>query len=151
MKNLTILILIFFCCTQVQAQRGQAIYAELGGAALLYSVNYDTRFSEREDQLGGRIGAALSDDFFVVVLHMNYLFGKGSHKLEVGAGISTFDIHTDNRDVTASGALMYRFQKKDGHFLFRAGISPIYVELGEPLEFVPEFLWFPGISVGYKF
>ncbi len=151
MKNLSLFFFIFFCSLKVQAQRGEVIYAELGGAGLLYSVNYDTRFSQGEDKLGGRIGVALSDDFVVVLLHTNYLFGKGKHKLEVGAGITTFDIHSDNRDVTASGALMYRFQKKDGHFLFRAGISPIYVELGEPLEFVPFFLFFPSVSVGYKF
>ena len=153
MKNLIILVGIFFCSIQVQAQRGQAIYAELGGAGFFYSINYDTRFFNREDKLGARIGVTVVfDNDIGMPLHVNYLLSEGNHKLEIGAGITAFfSLGSDFRDVIPSGALMYRFQKEDGHFLFRIGISPMYIELDDPPTFAPAFLLFPGISAGYKF
>ncbi len=157
MKNLTLLLCIFFYSTQAQAQRSQAIYVELGGAGLVYTLNYDTRFSDTEDKLGARIGISVLPDAIIVPLQMNYLHGTGKHKLEVGAGFTTIfgDIQTETEtDVVASAALMYRFQKKEGHFLFRVGISPTFSLQDETdsLSGLEEVFWFwPGISFGYKF
>lgn len=157
MRNLTTLLFIFFCYLPVQAQRGEAIYAELGGAGLIWTVNYDTRFSEADDKLGARIGFGFFDDAIHIPLQLNYLFGEGNHKLELGLGTTVFFIgegRISSEDVAASAALMYRFQKKEGGFLFRVGLSPSVFLTGYGGEGgdIQKIFWFwPGISAGYKF
>ncbi|MFK8101324.1 MAG: hypothetical protein AB8G15_02320 [Saprospiraceae bacterium] len=163
MKNLTILIFICFYSIQIQAQRAQAIYAELGGAGLRYSINYDTRFTKQENGIGARIGfGTMINNNVLIPVHINYLHGIGNHKFELGLGITTFfyqKIENNKRTrqpfPLASGALMYRYQAKDGHFLFRAGISPTFLPFFSGFDgkidiFDLLYVW-PGVSVGYKF
>jgi len=127
-KQLTIFAIILFSTIQVNAQRGHAIYAELLGGGLFYSVNYDTRFSESTDKLGGRIGISLYDNVMIAPIHVNYLLGANSHKLED------------------------RFQKEDGKFLFRAGLSPTFVPVNEDELYgdIGKIFWaWPGVSFGF--
>ena len=156
MKNILITVFLFTCIAQVKAQKGQALYAEIGGTGIIYSVNYDMRFAKGEDKLGMRAGVSILDGGVIFPLHLNYLFGKGNSKFEVGAGMTVLlgDLEGDKRiQVLASSALMYRFQKEDGRFLFRAGLSPIFLlsDFDDDLGDVQNILWFwPGISFGYK-
>jgi len=90
MKNFPILLFIFLCYFHVHAQRTQAVYVELAGAGIFYTVNYDTRFSEVKDKLGGRIGLGVLDDAVTIPFQINYLFGANNHKFEFGAGLTPF-------------------------------------------------------------
>ncbi len=162
MKNLIILVFIFFYAIQIQAQREQAIYAELGGAGLAYSINYDTRFNKGENGIGARIGIGTMNTNFTIPVQLNYLHGKGKHKLELGIGITSFLFskrYENNQLVKRSivsipsGTLMYRYQDSAAHFLFRAGLSPIFAPGNRSPFAGPSklFLLWPGISAGYKF
>jgi hypothetical protein len=61
-------------------QRAKTVFLEVGGAGLVYSVNYDTRFSKKRNGWGGRIGISYfnddSESGVLVPIQINYLFGK---------------------------------------------------------------------------
>ena len=146
-------------------------YAELGGAGLA-SINYDMRIMNKEDGLGFRVGIggfSVSSTYnngntsntdklgiFTVPLELNYLLGKNEKNyFELGAGAtivslknkSTNNTSADNEKFSGTFGHLYmgyRLQPKDGGFLFRAGITPIF---GKGY-FIP---YWAGISFGYKF
>lgn len=156
------LFIIAICiCHFVQAQTGaKAIFFEIGGPGVA-SVNYDMRFNNKEDGLGFRAGFggfSVRDDydykttalFFPVGL--NYLLGKdGKNYFEIGGGYTYVSVSDKNSrsESTYSNSFGhlnfgYRLQPKNGGFLFRAGIVPLFSNNG----FIP---YYAGISFGYKF
>ncbi len=68
----------------------QAVFAELGGNAIVLSANYDRRFGKKTDGLGFRVGIgySFSNDpgFFSIPVGLNYLLGKKSNFFEIGVG-----------------------------------------------------------------
>ena len=139
--------------------RAQNVYIELGGPGLLFSANYDTRFSQRRDGLGGRIGlgfiASGGVSVVTVPVQLNYLLGKTDKYFEIGLGATYASFHTgadflslNTNPVTANTVLGtmtfgYRYQPVDGGFNFRASFNPIF----DSSNFVPYF----GLSFGYTF
>jgi hypothetical protein len=133
----------------------QAFFAELYGRSLIFSINYDTRFSNRVDGLGLSAGIGFvgidGESLFSIPLTLNYLLGKDGKYLELGVGATYFSAHvTDDDDAESGGSTIigtmtigYRSQPVDGGFMFRAGINPLFFER----TFVP---W-PYVSVGYNF
>ena len=164
MKYLLLTILIITASQGLIAQKNaKAIFFEIGGPGLA-SVNYDMRLSGKEDGLGFRAGVggfSLSDDFYnenkttaiFIPLGVNYLLGKdGKNYFEMGGGVTivsvsnSYNSSSNETFATSFGHLNfgYRLQPKNGGFLFRAGIVPIFNSNG----FVP---YYAGVSFGYKF
>lgn len=141
---------------------GNTIYAELLGPGLLYSLNYDRMLTE---SLSGRVGfsvfsvdAETSDPgqskkvgVTTIPATLNYLIGKGSHKLELSGGLVFITASRKFNGVSkieSSGALGtaglgYRYHPVNGGFNFRLGFSPFF----DKDVFVP---W-AGMSLGYSF
>jgi hypothetical protein len=160
--SLAACILAFSYASDAQTA-AKSIYAELGGPGVV-SFNFDSRFSKKEDGLGGRIGVGgfTFRDWFddgrttviFVPIGLNYLMGKdGKNYFELGASITpTFSSYkgsstTDDETFsTTFGNLLfgYRLQPKNGGFTFRGFISPLISKEG----FIP---YYGGISLGYKF
>lgn len=162
-------LLIAFCSVKVVAQevsstsqRAQNIFIELGGQGLTLTANYDTRFTNKRDGLGGRIGvghiASDGSSLTTVPLSLNYLLGKERRYFEIGLGAtyisstldgSFFDFDDNNDDEQGSELIgtmsfAYRLQPMDSGFSFRAGITPVF---GKSF-FIP---YYGGISLGYTF
>ncbi len=138
--------------------QAKSVYFELGGPGLA-SVNYDMRFQKSEGGFGGRIGIggfSISDGYdkasaIFLPIGVNYLLGKDDKNyFEIGAGVTPVFISNNNSsgdDFTSTfGHLSfgYRLQPKNGGFLFRAAIVPVFGEGG----FIP---YYAGIAFGYKF
>ena len=128
--------------------RRNAIYFELGGQGILYSINYDCRITPHLSLRGGLSSWSFSGDFFLIQeklrftafpLMVNYLTGpmKSSH-LEIGIGLmplfvsgSIGFLYTPSNDtgnrtfLVGTATFGYRYQPKDGGFVFRAGITPL--------------------------
>ena len=156
MKRIVIAILtLFVFAGSAHSQAAKSIYFELGGPGLA-SINFDTRFSSKEDGLGGRIGVGgFSIDGTGVVfvpISINYLLGKdGKNYFEIGGGITpTFvsdnTTNDDDNFTSTFGHLNfgYRLQPANGGFTFRAFITPLFGGWG----FFP---YWGGVSFGYKF
>ncbi|MGH7481271.1 MAG: hypothetical protein ACRELV_03890 [Longimicrobiales bacterium] len=139
-----------------------AVYVELLGNGLLYSMNYERRFTERT---AGRVGAMFvagedeeGSDAAALFLPImaNFLFGDGNHHFEAGAGLGLVLSSAEEVDVGVggddddfgagaygTGTLGYRYQRPGGGIVFRAGLTPVF----GPEAFLP---WL-GVSIGYGF
>lgn len=157
------LIIIFafpvFIQANAQVDKKNAVFAELGGSAYYYSINYE-RSSEKGILLRAGIGTVSNNYVFPVL--MGKCFGKGVHHIEVTAGI-TFASgkssiqdpdHTDShsQNVFATAFIGYRYQKPETKFLFRIGYTPLYkiYDSYSPYNNPFYFQW-GGISFGYRF
>lgn len=172
MRSLFILLLFFFCGLHATAQKDTAktnVYFELFGNGGLYSINVERALLPNFYARAG-FGTWASDDLFgagkkkIVTFPImgNYLFGEGSSKLEIGAGIllgwsrftSTFGEENDNSQTifNLTGVVGYRYQKPGGGFIGRIGLTPFFAMAGGEEAYPdPGFLLSGGISVGYSF
>ena len=72
----------------LSAQSAKSIFFELGGPGLA-SINFDTRFGNREDGLGGRVGIGgfkvEETSAIFIPIGINFLLGKDSRNyFEIG-------------------------------------------------------------------
>lgn len=137
-------------------KRAQNVFVEIGGQGLLFTANYDSRFSKRRDGLGGRAGigyiANEGDHATTIPLSLNYLLGKGRHFFEVGLGATiiatggneSFFFNGNNSNVIGTMSFSYRLQPVDSGFAFRVGFTPIF----NKDFFIP---YYAGLSLGYTF
>lgn len=154
MKKLAVVFFVFIIGSEaVNAQAAKSIYFELGGPGLA-SFNFDTRFSPKEDGIGGRIGfggfSVEGDGAVFVPIGINYLLGKDTKNyFEIGAGLTPVFVSDGSGDgdfTETFGHLIfgYRMQPLKGGFTFRAFICPVFNGNG----FIP---YYGGVSFGYKF
>jgi hypothetical protein len=72
------------------------VYLEVGGAGVVYSLNYDGRFGKIENGFGFRLGIGGAsyggDGYIAIPAQVNYLLGSKGQYLELGAGISYVSI-----------------------------------------------------------
>jgi hypothetical protein len=180
MKNFLKKISLLFCCVlavvAIQAQgkemgveptaNASQFYFELGGPGIIYSFNYDGRFTGYENGIGFRVGiggASWNGSGYVAVpVQINYLIGTKGKYLELGGGAtfdSGLDLFGENDEVNANGDPVHNsytygtftigFRKqplgKKG-FTFRAAFSPIF-----SFSHGGSFLPFAGVSWGFRF
>lgn len=145
-------------------RRSNTFFVELGGNALVYSLNGEHFFTPKA---GVRVGAmwlgvnveaddgsdAGSAGVFVVPVMATYLLGDGNSHFEIGAGAGYANASVEDAtldDGGESGSTIYgtatfgyRYQKPTGGVIFRAGFTPLFGEGG--------ILPWVGLSVGYAF
>jgi len=87
-----VIILMVFGVKNETLAQGKAFYVEVLGNGLLFSANYDMRFSSANDGLGGRIGVGYiggnGASVVTVPVMLNYLLGKNGKYFEVGGGVT---------------------------------------------------------------
>lgn len=137
-------------------KRAQNVFVEIGAQGLLFTANYDTRFSKKRNGIGGRVGFGLLGadgvTLFTLPVSLNYLLGDGKNFFEIGLGATyaSLDENSDS-EIFGSGstvigtmAFMYRLQPVNSGFSFRGGFTPVFNSSG----FIP---YYAGISLGYTF
>jgi hypothetical protein len=116
------------------------------------------RLQNKEGGLGFKVGVGgfsiEGSSAVFVPIGLNYLLGKDERNyFEIGGGITIVSYKEDyffsdnSSNFTSSfghAYFGYRLQPKNGGFLFRAGITPVFTKEG----FIP---YWAGISFGYKF
>ena len=159
MKPLLLVACLFISSLVIAQEKNESsrpgqmsFYAEVGGPGILFSANFDARFTKSALGFGGRIGIGfLTHDEYhydsiyygnyktksvaTFPIQLNYIFGKPSsvHSFEVGAGVTFIGkeidlFYYDERNpsaVYATASFMYRRQPKDGGFSWRIGFTPI--------------------------
>ncbi|HLO82453.1 MAG TPA: hypothetical protein VK166_15925 [Chitinophagaceae bacterium] len=163
MKHLFLFALLigsyFSARSQNLSTHASQAYFELFGAAGGVSLNYDARFSKKENGLGYRVGIGggflYSSSFgtsitVAVPVGLNYLFGTRKHYFELGGGASPFfgDEMSYPKNYfgvnLSAGYRLTPFQKKG--VSFRAGYMQ-WVIFANGTDFTP-YLY---LSVGYRF
>ncbi len=146
--------------TYEPGRRAQSVFFEILGAGGTYSFNYDTRFQNTLNGLGGRVGlsylAVDGNGLFTAPVVLNYLLGKNGKYFEMGIGATYVGFNAneggndeeilfiDNDGFFGTMNFGYRKQPVDGGFMFRAGVTPIF----NKNNFIP---YYGYISFGYSF
>lgn len=134
-----------------------AVYLELLGNGLFYSLNYDRLLTPNVAARVGLSGFGAATDsasagVIATPLMVSYLFGQGNSHFETGVGLLLAAGGVENvegfEDESFNGAIGtatigYRYQRPGGGFVFRAGVTPMFDTSG----IAP---WF-GLSLGYGF
>ena len=157
---------------KVERSARNSIYLELGGNAGLYSLNYE-RFLIDDAALriglmymsvsatasSGSTTATGNASWFGAPLMFSYMgVGSPNHKLELGAGVVLMNFSAGasafNATANASGFIVagtatvgYRYVPADGGVNFKAGFTPLMLQVAGTTYFWP---W-AGISIGYGF
>jgi hypothetical protein len=151
-----VLISALYSYGQQPEKRAQNVFVELGGQGLTVTANYDTRFGNRRDGLGGRIGIGYisggENSITTIPISVNYLLGKEKNFFEIGLGttylnVNGSDFFFDNSNQSkfiGTMSFSYRLQPVNSGFALRAGITPIF----NSYVFLP---YFAGVSLGYTF
>lgn len=139
-------ITAFLCtCQAGLAQSKHHIYVEGLGNGILYSLNYDVH----GERVGMRIGGSLLGEAYLATSQAYTLIGKRKHFLELGLGAVLVKEESDPIKLRGNAAVMYRFESSSG-FLLRAGIAPTFIKEESEYFTSDVFLFWPGISIGYR-
>jgi hypothetical protein len=172
-KVIIFIILLIFLITipntllaqnKVTNFRRNAIYVEVLGAGIAYSLNYEYRISKQIGLRAGFSSWSFSTDLFSsngrssfteFPLMVNYLIGNHINHLELGLGtvvgfISNQDSYfwgsgysSKDHFVIGTAAIGFRMEPNDGGFMFRIAFTPF---------FTFKNVWpFGGLSLGYAF
>lgn len=136
-----------------------SIFVELGGNGILYSLNYDRKFTDHVSGRIGGMGFSIESDnstdrvgLLLFPTMVNYLLGSGSSRLELGAGLlwgiagGELEDYGSLNGVGLAGitsTIGYRLQPARGGFNFRIGLTP-YISNGE-------FQFWGGLGFGFGF
>ena len=166
---------------QTRVSPDHSLSLELFGAHNTIGINYDRRF-RGNDGLGFRVGVGYGyseSNYFMflsshihgiaVPLEVNYLLGKGRHKLELGLGASlgyysetyyldaayvpegmsqyNYTLRRNTFGYFMYGNIGYRLQTKRG-FQFRVGVTPS-VNFGDKYCLHREW-FYPYVSFGWR-
>jgi hypothetical protein len=139
--------------------RPETIFIEMGAAGLVFSANYDTRFTKKRNGWGGRAGIGYfgngRDNIFTFPLQVNYLFGRSKNFFELGTGITLANINSDDaifdNKYNISGAIGtvttgFRHQALGKGVFYKISLDALY----DPQDLHNWFLYF-GIGLGYTF
>jgi hypothetical protein len=148
---LGIVLLLIFSRDFILCQKPKQdlIYFEIGGTGIIYSINYDRRFTKSQTGLGIKIGVTSTklllefDGDYLLPIHLNYVIGN-KVGLELAAGVTISNFTYEN--VLPSASVMLRYQSQKGLNL-RIGVAPYSLKRN-----VNNIVyWWPGLSVGYTF
>ena len=141
-----------------------AIYVEVLGPGIAYSINYEYRIIKQIGLRAGFSSWSMSTNLFSsngkskfteFPLIVNYLVGDNNDHLELGLGMVVGFISTKDKSFFGSdysskdhfsigtATIGYRMEPNDGGFMFRIAFTPF---------FTFKNVWpFGGISFGYAF
>jgi hypothetical protein len=138
---------IFFCANNSYSQKNiQSAYIEIGGTAGIWSANYDYILVNYKNVYSGvKVGMGLYKDNdipfdYFFPMNIVILYGNKNHFMEISPGILFSNIsyraadyekgYIRTSELFFNYCAGYRYQKKDGGFLFRLFYSPFIY--GEP-------------------
>ena len=136
---------------EAKEKRGQNVFVELGGQGLVFTANYDTRFSNKRNGIGARIGigaiGAEGGSIVTIPIALNYLLGNENKFFEMSVGATYLKgelLDETGSTIIGTMSFMYRLQPEKSGFSYRVGFTPIFNEN----FFIPYYF---GLSLGYTF
>ncbi len=127
------------------------LYAEAFGTAGFGSINAEFVRPISSDQgLALRTGYSRLDAATIIPLSVSLLHGPGSHKFEIGAGLSIAFTGSDAY-LFPSALIGYRFQSRADGPLFRIGLTPLLLTWSDDGITDTFLLPWGGVSFGWGF
>jgi hypothetical protein len=140
-----------------QSQYKNGIFAEIGGNAYWYSINYERQLPKTVVLRGG-LGYA--ERSYWIPITVEKIYGKKNHHFDVGGGLLVINYYQTNNGVptrrtalAATGVLGYRYQKPDKRFFLKVAFTPAWVFYdSDPYEETSEKIYpWGGIGAGTRF
>lgn len=144
-----------------------SIQLDVGGHSVFYGVNYErVLLNERRFKTSVQVGFSIYPEFTNVIpfwfpVSFNQLVSFNAHHAEIGVGLMPV---LEKGFETPSGPenwqtnffsifrLGYRYQRPEGRFIFRAGLTPVVQTNWRYSEKIFGDIYFmPCLSVGYSF
>jgi hypothetical protein len=145
------------------------VYAELLGAADVYSINAEYLFTPRQSVRLGfswfpgdwKYYGENERTYVYIPATYQYLLGQHNHKLEILGGIlgtwTLYSEHPNHLKLTPEAALAYRYQRNEGGLFLRGGcqlFAPLFISIDRHETFMYTgkhwYVW-PGLAVGWSF
>ena len=127
----------------------QSIYLEGLGKGFVNSLSYEHPIAKDKLGLNLQVGFGFAPSSLITApVSISKIFGKKSHHLELGAGLTFFngilwvDDDSLGPDIIFHISAYYRFQKQAGRFYYKLGFTPI---ISRHFSIAP---WF-GAGLGY--
>ncbi len=141
--------MIKLACSQTNSFQFEGL-----GNGILYSFNYEHVHPLKTNAISFRLGAGYTpfdgSNFITIPGSLNYIIGRGPHKLELGVGGVYYDgklyIIGDYEYHSSFGAftnVYYRYDHPDKRMIFRIGLNPLVSDE------LTAALWF-GVGFGVK-
>ena len=149
MKKTIFILFIFYtsiCCAQ------HAVFIEVGGSGGLGSLNYEKRYKhEQALSYALRVGFSLAPvdknngTALVFPLMINGLYGKSSHKMELGLGQTISVTTKGSAFIMGIARWGYRFEPENRKYFLSVAYTPI-------ISYLLDFQWqhWGGIGIGFK-
>ncbi|HEY2323268.1 MAG TPA: hypothetical protein VGJ82_10455 [Thermoanaerobaculia bacterium] len=137
-----VMLIVLGALPAYSQQSRNAVYFELGGSAVVPSINYEHRLNENWYGRAGLSWVRSASDgtnatTYIVPLTASWVTRPASnHHLELGGGVTIAagdrqdlygDVGSGGKFSTllATGIIGYRYQKPQGGFQFRAAFTPV--------------------------
>lgn len=146
-KQFVFLLLLISSCAVAQPEKKNFAYLELGGTAVLYSINYDRTVAKGDGfKLNARMGFAtlLREEPYIIPLEITGSLGKNNRFFEFGPGYS---LTKGRDDGLGSVRLGYRVEMEKSIFRAAFILFPSIASSGDTVETLP---WV-GFSYGLRF
>src|ERR1700743_1771229 len=137
-----------------------AVYCEVGGQGIFFSMNYDRRITYTTSGFGVRVGlgydVSFDPTYMSIPVGLYYMAGDGGNFFEAGVGATYVSItnvppggkvdfankdwNGDQKFLFGTLNIGYRHQPKESHLNFRTGLTPMF---GRTVMLIPY------LSVGY--
>jgi hypothetical protein len=138
---IAVAVFVFAARLAYPQESHHAAYFELGGSAVVASVNYEQRVNENWygraglSWVRGESGDQTATTFIIPLTASWVSRPQANHHLEVGGGLTVaagdrqdlYGVSGDDKyaAVLATGIVGYRYQKPAGGFQFRAVLTPV--------------------------
>lgn len=129
-------------------QPNQALYFELLGNGLLYSINYEILIDARiTARFGGMCFPGAQPTCPVAPIMIGYLLGYGPHKLELGLGaLWVYNQPMRGWTVGETATVAWRYQPPEAGWMWKIGWTPLLSVGPAQNEAAPVWL---GVASGY--
>lgn len=130
---------------QDTSSRPNSVYLELGGAGVLYSLNYERLIYDRVAVRAGASNIPAFGGIFIFPATVSVLFDPlaATSRPELGAGITYVTTGVDS-SIDATAIIGFRHRLEGSRFFLRAALIP-YLSASKGFN-----LW-AGAAVGYSF
>ena len=143
-----LLLICYHGFAQYRVHYKNAVYPEVGGNAVYYSLNYERLVSKR---FPVRIGIGSAQKITACPALLGVLVGNSAHHLQLMGGVTyvhskktidTFGQAIPENEFPLTASIGYRYQQRGDRLLFYIAYTPLFGKAFTPSA---------GIACGYRF
>jgi hypothetical protein len=146
--TLFLIAIIFSASAQFRVNFKNAVFPEIGGNGVGYSLNYERMLARN---IPVRVGIAGAQRLAAIPFLTGVLLGRGMHHLQFMAGVTyirnmedldAYGTSIPDHEFPLTASIGYRYQQRGDRLLFYFAYTPLFRDTFTPSA---------GIACGYRF